>query len=71
MRRRATGIFAIMVSVLLAGCHGPPFPMSRSAGNAGCSDPCAAMICPSGHRCVWDTNCQAHCEPPPLPEISR
>jgi hypothetical protein len=64
--RRAAAAFAILVGVLLAGC-GPSLPIPHTAANPNCGDPCAAMVCPSGSVCNWNNNCQAHCEPQPLP----
>jgi len=65
-------IFALAAGVTLGGCPNPPFPISRSPPNAACSDdPCAAMACPPGDRCVWDTNCRPRCEPQPLPTFGR
>ena len=56
-----------VLGALFAGCRGPLVPPSQSA----CGDPCAAMVCPGGSHCSWNTSCQPRCEVPPLSPNGR
>jgi hypothetical protein len=51
----------VALTALLASCKA-----LTPAGNSACGDPCAAMVCPGGSSCVWNTNCQAHCQIQPI-----
>jgi hypothetical protein len=66
---RALAIVALLVGVV--GCARSPLPMSRAPASNCAADPCAAMVCPPGDQCVWDTNCRPRCEQQPLPNFSR
>jgi hypothetical protein len=68
MRESARRICLIgLVGGLLGGMGCNPSPMWPKAQNPGpdCVDPCGAMTCPDGNRCVWNGRCQPRCEPAP------
>jgi len=62
MSRFRVAVFVVL-SALLGSCKALT---PGSASSSACGDPCAAMACPSGSSCVWNTNCQARCEIQPL-----
>jgi hypothetical protein len=53
----------VVLGVVLGGCKAM---MPGSATSTACGDPCAAMVCPGGSSCVWNSNCQPRCEVQPI-----